>query len=133
MLRSVVLLRLCAFAGVGLIGACATPVAPLGQEVVVRHYTPSEITVPGRSVGQFQAAGGCIFFHLASPRPPIAALFPPGTRLSDDRQSIVLPNGQSIPFGQQITISAERPPNTPNVDQSCGPRPIQVLNLIREE
>jgi hypothetical protein len=62
-----------------------------------------------------------------------AALFPPGTQLSDSRRSIILPNGQSIPFGQRVTIAAERPPNSAHLDQSCGSNPIKVLNLIEKE
>jgi hypothetical protein len=57
-------------------------------------------------------------------------LFPQRSRLSDDRRSIFLPNGQSIPFGEKVTLTfVSRPtnetwPGKPQHDETCGPNPV---------
>lgn len=110
--------------------ACSTSIAP--TDVVVRYYTPSQIIVPGGSVGRFTTANGCIYFDRAiKPSWRIAVLFPPGTRLSRDRRSVVLPSGQRIPFGVKLHISAERP-TFGKRDETCGPYPLEILG-VRED
>ena len=110
-------------------GCAATVAAP--PDLVRRHSTPGEIIVPGRSTGAFRPEGGCIFFHYADRRHGrVAALFPPGALFSADRRTILLPNGDAIPLGARVSIALELPPNRPDVDRSCGPDPIEVLNLI---
>jgi len=116
-------------AGWTCLGACATFDFAAPQDVVVRHHVPSDIIVAGSSVGRFRTANGCIYFDReAKPVWRIPVLFVPGTRLSDDRRSIVLPGRQSIPFGRRVRITAEVPPNG-RVDETCGPRPYQVLEI----
>ena len=120
----------CVLAGVALLCACTTP----DSQVAVRYYTPSEIIVPTSNSGTFEAAGGCIFFRYERHQSRrVAALFPPGSRLSQAGGAVVLPNGQSIPFNRRVTIAYERPPNRRFVDETCGSNPIQVLNLLRRD
>lgn len=122
-------------AGAGLLGACQATTARYGDPVTVRYYIPSEIVVGTQNVGSFEVANGCIFFHYEKAPQPlrVAALFPTGSRLSHDGRSIFLPNGQSIPFGTTVSVQYERPPNRPGVDESCGPQPIEVLNVTQKE
>jgi hypothetical protein len=128
-------IRTAAIAGFALLGACATPVTGVGADVALRYYAPSEAIVPVKRVGRLSATGQCIFLHFDRQRPGVAALFPQRSRLSDDRRSILLPNGQSIPFGEKVTlISVGSPtnetwPGKPQHDDTCGPNPVLVLNL----
>jgi hypothetical protein len=124
-----------AMAGLALLGACATPVASAGDDVTLRHYAPPEAIVPVERTGRLSATGQCIFFHSDPRRPGVAALFPNRSRLSDDRRSILLPNGQSIRFGEKVTLifvgspTNETWPGKPQEDETCGPNPVSVLNL----
>ncbi len=121
--------RIAVIAALGLVAACATPIAPAPRDVVVRYYTPSGIIVGFNSEGLFYAANGCIFIDYGTKRRArAAAVFPPGTRFSADRRSILLPNGQSIPLGKKVQVGLQAPPYG-NSDETCGPRPIQVLEL----
>jgi hypothetical protein len=126
--------RTTALAGLALLGACATPATGAGDDLALRYYAPSEAIVPAKKAGRFAAAGQCIFFHHDPGRPGVAALFPQRSRLSDDRRSILLPNGQSIPFGEKVTLIYERGPDETwpgktQEDETCGPNPLHVLNL----
>lgn len=114
------------------VSACATP-AVNSAPPALRYYTPSEIVVPSAGVGRFEAEGRCVMFHYAKNRFRRAALFPSGTRLSENGKSVLLPNGQSISFGTRVKIGFEAPPHKPNVDQSCGPNPIEVLEVVEGE
>lgn len=118
---------------VALLSACV-PAVSSGPEPVVRYYVPPTIIVGGRSQGKFAAVNGCIFYDLHR-EPPLRlpAVFPPGTKLSADHHFILLPNGRSIPFNKRVTISGERPPNPIAVDQTCGPNPIQVADIVVTE
>ncbi|HYW17183.1 MAG TPA: hypothetical protein VE891_13655 [Allosphingosinicella sp.] len=124
-----------AFAGLALLGACATPVTGVGDDVALRYYAPAEAIVPVKRAGRLSAIGQCIFFHSDQRRPGVAALFPQRSRLSDDRRSILLPNGQSVPFDEKVTlISVSSPtnetwPGKPQEDETCGPNPVLVLYL----
>lgn len=95
----------------------------------MRYYVPSEIIVADGNAGKFRAANGCIFFDYGTKRRwRASALFPAGTRLSSNRRSIVLPSGQSIPFGKRVAVVYQSPPFG-NRDETCGTRPIEVLHL----
>lgn len=116
-----------------LMTACAIA-SPNAPPPVVRFYIPPPIIVPGRMTGRFETSGGCIFFDLQRNRPfRFATVFPPGSKLSGDRRSVMLPNGQSIPFHKTVTIVSERPSNPVGDDQTCGPNPIEVIKLIVTE
>jgi hypothetical protein len=109
-----------------LLSACAAAVPP---DVAVRHYQPSEIIVSTSNVGRFRASHGCILFEYDTIRSRRdSALFPLGARLSEDRRSILLPNGQSIRLGAKVAIEFEAPPYG-DLDRACGPRPILVREL----
>jgi hypothetical protein len=126
-------IRTAAIAGFALLGACATTVT--SADVALRYYTPPEAIVPVNRVGRLSATGQCIFLHSDRRRPGVAALFPQRSRLSDDRRSILLPNGQSIPFGEKVTLVAvssptnETWPGKPQEGETCGPNPVLVLYL----
>lgn len=93
--------------GTGLLSACATPGTPAVEDVVVRHYTPTEIIVPGSSVGRFQSAAGCIFFHYENRRHGrVAALFPPGTRSIFSLSSTGILKVAPISSGVRLTMTA---------------------------
>ena len=114
-------------AAVALAGGCAT-VAP-APDLVVRTHSPRDFTADAGTVGQFRIANACIFFapdgQQASRRP---ALFPRGSRLSDDGRSIILPNGQAVAFDTTVKVMAERPPFGER-DKTCGPNPVEVLGV----
>lgn len=96
--------------------------------MVLRHHSPRETMVDSGSVGRFGVANDCIFFDRAqSPLGRVPALFPPATRLSDDRRSIMMPDGQAVPFGKMVHVTAERPPFGIR-DETCGANPIEVLS-----
>lgn len=81
------------------------------------------------NVGRFRAANACIYFDRAEePAGRIPALFPRGTRLSDDRRSIIMPDGKAVPLGMKVNVIAERPPFGQR-DETCGPSPIEVLSV----
>ena len=128
-------IRTAAMAGLALLGACATPVTGVGAEVALRYYATPEAIVPVERTGRLSATGQCIFFHSDPRRPGVAALFPHRSRLSDDRRSILLPNGRSIRFGEKVTLifvgspTNETWPGKPRHDETCGPNPVLVLNL----
>lgn len=128
-------IRVTSVAGLALLGACATPMTGVGADVALQYYAPQEAIVPVERAGQLSATGQCIFFQFDRQRPVVAALFPQRTRLSDDRRSILLPNGQSIPFGKKVTLTfVSRPtnetwPGKPQHDETCGPNPVLVLSL----
>lgn len=107
---------------------CATDrLAP--PDMVLRHHSPRETMVDAGSVGRFRVAKACIFFDRAQrPLERAPALFPPATRLSDDRRSIVMPDGHAVPFGQVVHVTAERPPFGIR-DETCGTNPIEVLSV----
>ena len=122
-----------ALAAAALLGGCATPVEPSTEEPTIRHYSPPDAIVGTSNSGRFETSGGCIFFRFENRpdrRPP--ALFAPGTRLSSDRRSILLPGGRSISFGRRVTIAFEAPPNATGLDSTCGANPIQVLNTVEK-
>lgn len=126
--RKPILSDLCGVAGAALLGACAASGKPV-QDVIVTHYTPSPIIVATRNSGVFRPAEGCVLFIYGTERSwRAAALFPPGTRVADDKRSLLLPNGQAIPFGTELTVIYEAPPEDPD-HQLCGLRTIQVLHL----
>ena len=108
-------------------GGCAT-VGP-APDLVLRHHSPRETMRDLGSVGRFRVANACIYFDRAQrPVERVPALFPHGTRLSDDRRSIIMLDGQAVPFGEMVNVIAERPPfGLP--DETCGPRPIEVLSV----
>lgn len=111
-----------------LLAGCSTNVA--SRDVVVRYYPPSQIIVPGGSIGRFHTANGCIYFDRAiKPSWRFPVLFPPGTRLSQDRHLIILPNGQRIPFGRKVRITTDGLPTHVKRDETCGPRPFQILRV----
>ena len=115
------------------LAGCAHHATPAAGIPTVRFYEPSEIIVPTSRVGRFQAAGGCVVFAYDRPRAlRRPALFPPGTRLSGDGRSILLPNGQAIAFGERVDVAFEAPPIRPNVDRTCGEDPIEVLERARK-
>jgi hypothetical protein len=114
-----------------LLTGCAHPPAPPGEAPIVRHYTPSEIIVGTRNSGRFEVVDGCIFFGFDRRRWRKPALFPPGSRLSADRR-ILLPNGQSIAFGERVEIAFEAAPFRPNVDRTCGEDPIEVIERLNK-
>ena len=128
-------IRTAAIVGLALLGACATPVTGVGVDVALRYYAPPEAIVPVERAGRLSATGQCIFFQSDRQRPVVAALFPQRSRLSDDRRSILLPNGQSVPFGKKVTLifvsrlTNETWPGKPQHDETCGPNPVLVLNL----
>jgi hypothetical protein len=81
------------------------------------------------NVGRFHAVNACIYFDRAqAPERRVPALFPRGTRLSDDRRSVIMPDGQAVPFGQEVNVTAELPPFGQR-DETCGPNPIEVLRV----
>jgi hypothetical protein len=109
-------------------GGCAT-VGPAPPNVVVRDHSPREFMADSGSVGRFRVANACIYFDRAQqPLGQVPALFPRGSRLSGDRRSIILPDGQAVPFGEQVNVTAERPPFGQR-DETCGPSPIEVLSV----
>lgn len=128
-------IRTIAVAGLALLAACATTATSVGEDVAVRYYSTPEAIVPVERTGRLSATGQCIFFHSDPQRPGVAALFPQRSRLSDDRRSILLPNGQSVRLGEKVTlIFVGRPtnetwPGKPQEDETCGPNPLLVLNI----
>ena len=114
-----------------LAAACAT-VAPAPPETQVRHW-PEEharVIVSTGSFGRFEARAGCIWFDFAHPLAETdAALFPPGTRLTADRRGVLLPDGETIPFGRRVAVEYQRGPHRPDLDRTCGREPIEVLQL----
>jgi hypothetical protein len=110
---------------------CAT-VGPAPPNVVLRHHSPREWAADSGSVGRFRVANACIYFdRVQTPAQPVAALFPRGARFSDDRRSIVMPDGQSIPFGKRVKVTAESPPFGQR-DETCGRNPVEVLSVQPE-
>ena len=81
------------------------------------------------NVGRFRVTDACIYFDRAQqPGRAVPALFPRGTRLSEDRRSIIMPDGQAVAFGQEVNVTAERPPFGQR-DETCGPDPVEVLSV----
>ena len=81
------------------------------------------------TVGRFQVANSCIYFEPSGqPAARAPALFPRGANLAGDGRSIVMPDGQAVPFGSPVEVTAERPPFGER-DQTCGPNPVEVLSV----
>lgn len=117
-----------AIAGAVLLGACASSRGPV-EDVIVAHYEPSPIMVETSNSGVLHPANGCILFtYGAKRRSQAAALFPPGTRGAVDGRSLVLPNGEAIPMGTEVTVVYEAPPTPPD-GWRCGLRTIRILHL----
>jgi hypothetical protein len=116
-------------AAAALLGACASTV-PVADDVVLRHFTPSEIVVADAAVGVFRAANGCVYLEYgAGERWRAAALFPPGTSLTPGREAIRLPDGRDIAFGKQVAVVFEAPPVVQ--DETCGPKSVWIIGLRR--
>lgn len=119
---------LCAVAGGALLGACASSEGPV-QALAVTHYEPSPIIVETSNAGVFRPADDCILFTYGpGRRSQAAALFPPGTRGAVDGRTLLLPNGQTIPVGTEVTVVFEAPPTPPDGTR-CGLRTIRILHL----
>jgi hypothetical protein len=109
-------------------GGCAT-VGPAPSNVVLRDHSPREFMADSGSVGRFRVANACIYFERAQRSGGrVPALFPRGSRLADDRRSIILPDGQAVPFGKKVNVTAETPPFGQR-DETCGPNPLEVLRV----
>lgn len=97
--------------------------------MTIAYFAPSPIIVATGTAGVFRPADGCILFvYGAARRGRAAALFPAGTRIATDKRSLLLPNGQSVPFGTEVAVIYEAPPSHPN-NETCGLRTIRVLQL----
>jgi hypothetical protein len=106
-------------------GGCAT--TPVSGGLVLRHHSPRENMADAGSVGRFSVANDCVYFDRAEePAQRIPALFPRGARLSDDRRSIVMPDGRTVRFGESVEVTAEAPPFGQR-DETCGANPLEVL------